>query len=328
MDDDGLSTACFDVAEADILREVMERLQDRHDDRLFVRGVLERLVRLAQAVKGFPSLYAPEKLAGHYRGPETLVEQLARRGSFATPLGLPVKASLAHDFVLAKVQAFRAILIVLEVPETQVSPALRERLRLKIGQSIYTLLADQLLMDIVVDGDVGLDRKRRAAELLVRFWERCIDLEIDDFCPLLESAWRARNRLVVEFGTLIGSVEVMRLLASAADPDIVDAFLRDDMSEGQRQAFEEFLFGISFEQLETLRREMNREGLVVIDRSWVARTLGLPKEELFSGVADPEAMFISYQKRQLGASYRRLRDVPGPRRTAEAFLMLSILAGR
>jgi hypothetical protein len=311
-------------AEAGALRQALDRLRDHPEDRAFLEGVLSRLERLAAVILDFPSLFSSEHLAGQRRGPETLVEQLVQRGPFATPLGLPIRAALARDFVLAKVQTFRAALLALEAPGIQAPSSLRERLRQEIAQSIYTMMGDRLLVDLIVDPEVPVASKRRAAALLLRFWERCLDLEIEDFCPLLESAWRARNRLVVEFGTLIGSVETVRLLASASDPDFVEALLQGD-SVARRQAFEEFLFGLSIEELGTVRQRMEEQGLVAIDRSWVAETLGLPERELFSGIADPEAMFVSYQKRQLGASFRRMQGSAGPHCTAEAFLMLSVL---
>ncbi|MDJ0864717.1 MAG: hypothetical protein QNK03_01330 [Myxococcota bacterium] len=315
-------TAYLDEAEVAVLHEALEALRGRDDDVGFLHGVLDRLGRLGEVVTDFPSLYAAEKMAGRYRGPETLVAHLVKRGPLAAPLGLPVRAALARDFVLAKVQTFRAVLLTLRAAGAD--PALCERVSHEEAQSIYSVLADQLLVDLIVDAGVASETKHRGAQLLVDVWERCIELEIDDFCPLLESAWRARNRLVVSYGTLIGGVEIVRLGAEG-DPAVAEALLDGDDTEERQLAFEEFLFGLSHEHLGTVRRVMAEQGLAAVDRAWVAETLGIAEAELFSGITDPEAMFAAYQKRQLGASYRRLRGVPGPKRTAEAFLMLHIL---
>ncbi len=313
----------LDAAEAKVLDEAMACLHDRPEDHAALGHALARLAHLGAVVREFPSLYETERLAGHRRGPETLVEHLVRRGPFAGPLGLPVRTALARDFVLAKVQTFRAVEMALDARGE--FEAARERVLQEIGQSIYTLLGEQLLIEIVVDAEVADATKRRAAEVLVRFWDRCIEFEIDDFAPLLESAWRARNRLVVEFGTLLGSVETLALLRGAGDAALLDAILPDDASSRRRQAFEEFLFGLTTEQLERVQQEMRRQQRNVVDRSWVAVTLGMPEEELFSGLSDPEAIFTSYRQRQLGASFRRLRNSPGPRRTAEFYVLLHIL---
>lgn len=315
----------LDHAEQKVLEETLDHLEAQPESQSVVRQSLERLSRLAEVVRSFPSLYTAGRLGMQYRSPETLVEQLVMLGPFTSALRLPVKASLARDFLLAKIQVFRAALLAIRSPGTHPPPGLEENLRLEIGQSIYTLLTEEVLLNLILIPETSNEVKRRAGQWLVRFWDDSTVLEIDDFCPLLESAWNARNRLVVDFGTLMGSIEILRLLGSASDPRFMDAFSHEGVSEEERQAFEEFLFGLPFEELETLRREMRVQGLAVVDRNWVAQTLKVPVGELFSGVSDPEAMFLSYQKRHLAASYRRLREAPGPRRTAEMFLLLYLL---
>jgi len=123
----------------------------------------------------------------------------------------------------------------------------------------------------------------------------------------------------------MGSVEVIRLLASAGDPRLMELFVGNRNSAEERRAFEEFLFGLAYEQLRVLRREMAEQGLTVVDREWVARTLDVDVGTLFSGVNDPEAMFDSYYERRLAASFRRMRNARGPHRTAEMFLMARVL---
>ena len=322
---DDLPTELLDFAERRMLREAAACLRGHPESLAWMEGLLGCLDQLGHVLERFPSLLDSSTLAGRSRDPDSLVERLIRLGSFASPLELPVKASLARDFVLAKIQAFRAILLAVQAPGVQAPGALSEELRREIGQSIFTLLAQDLLRDLALDSEVSLVTKRVAAEQLVRFWDRSVELEIDDFCPLLESAWQARNRLVVDFGTLIGSAELLRLLDAAGEPELMDAFLQDGTSVQRWQAFDEFLFGLSFEQLEWLRREMKGQGRAAVDRDWVASTLGIPPEKFFSGVVDPEAMLSSYRSRQLGASHRRLRGSSGPHRTAESFLMLYVL---
>lgn len=315
----------LDSAEVNILEETLAYLEGQPENQAVVRENLERLIRLGEVVRSFPSLYTAGRLGGQYRNAETLVDQLIQLGPFASALRLPVKASLARDYVLAKIQVFRAALLAIRSPRGRVPPALEEGLRHEMSQSTYTMLTEEVLLNVILVPETPLALKRRAGQWLIRFWDDSTVLEIDDFCPLLESAWKARNRLVLDFGTLMGSIEILRLLGSATDPRFMDAFCRDNGSEEERQAFEEFLFGLPFEEMETLRNEMNGQGLTVVDRKWVAKTLKVPVEDLFSGVLEPEAMFASYQRRQLSASYRRLREAPGPRRTAEMFLLLYLL---
>ena len=45
-----------------------------------------------------------------------------------------------------------------------------------------------------------------------------------------------------------------------------------------------------------------------------------PKHEI-----DPMALYRSYQRRQLAADFRLMSNAPGPRRTAEGYLMVYLL---
>jgi len=295
------------------------------DVRAIIEEKLATLTKLADTLQSIPSLYEEESLAGSHRSLETLIEQVASQGGFISPIALPLKASLARDYVLAKIQTFKAIFLSLKTAANSEVSDCKSQLQSEIGQSIFTLMAEEILLQIIIEDDVEPATKRLAGQWLVHFWDRSITVEIDDFCPLLESAWQARNQLVLDFGTLMGSVEVMRLISAAADPRFMDFFTVEETSEQMRQAFEEFLFGLTFEQLERLKSEMESQGLTAVNQHWVAETLDLPEDELLSGGTNPEKMFDSYHKRRQGASYRRLRESPGPQRTAELFLMLSIL---
>jgi hypothetical protein len=323
----------FDEAEQALLARVLNRLGEVPASQTLIERNIARVERLGAVVRSYPSLYVGSDLAGHHRDLSTLLDQLARIGPLASPFRFPVKANLARDFVLAKSQLVRSVLMALGAlggegaatsgsgPDTE----LVADLRAKLGECIYTLLIEDILLEILFDLQVTVAVRHRAGEWLVRFWDDSTAIAIHDFCPLLESAWRARNQLVVAFGTLMGSTEVMQLMGQAVDARFMDFFCRSDSPDEQRQAFAEFLFGLDHEQLEVLHDRMGDEGLTAVDASWVARTLGLEESELFSGVDDPEAMFLSYRKRRRAAQARRLRDVPGPRRAAESYLMHYLL---
>ena len=46
-----------------------------------------------------------------------------------------------------------------------------------------------------------------------------------------------------------------------------------------------------------------------------------------SFVGGPQALYTSYKKRKIKAHYRSLTSAPGPRKTAEEFVMTAVLAG-
>jgi hypothetical protein len=173
--------------------------------------------------------------------------------------------------------------------------------------------------------DVGLPTKQRAADQLITVWDDAA-LEIDDFAPLLESAWYARNRINSAYGTLLGARETFRLVGENCRPEVLEFFGREGMSADEIAAFEEFLFNMTSEELGTLRREMHRQGVPAASPAWAAAVLGRQIEELeHAREIDPMALYRSYQRRQLAADFRVKANAPGPRRTAEAYLLCFLL---
>ena len=160
---------------------------------------------------------------------------------------------------------------------------------------------------------------------MITIWDDAA-LEIDDFAPLLESAWHARNRINSAYGTLLGATETFRLVTEDCSPEVLEFFGRDGMSVDESAAFEEFLFNMTSEELATLRRAMRQQGIGAASPAWAAEILGRTIEELeHSHEIDPMALYRSYQRRQLAADFRLMSGAPGPRRTAEGYLMVYLL---
>jgi hypothetical protein len=98
------------------------------------------------------------------------------------------------------------------------------------------------------------------------------------------------------------------------------------MSADESAAFEEFLFNMTSEELATLRRAMQQQHLSAASPAWAANVLGRQIEELeHRHEIDPMALYRSYQRRQLAADFRLMSNSPGPRRTAEGYLMVYLL---
>src|SRR5262249_31909805 len=150
-------------------------------------------------------------------------------------------------------------------------------LREELAQSIYTLLAEELFLALLRKPDVEERTKRRAADKLITVWDDA-HLEIDDFSPILKSAWHARNRITSDFGCMVGAAETFRLVCEDCSPEVLDFFARDDRSVDEANAFEEFLFNMTFEELGQLRAEMRRQGLVAVKAQWASEVLGRPIE--------------------------------------------------
>jgi hypothetical protein len=119
----------------------------------------------------------------------------------------------------------------------------------ELAQSIYTLLCEDLFLALLRKPDVGAGSKRRRRQL-ISIWDDST-IEIDDFAPILESAWHARNRITSDFGCLVGATETFRLVCEDCSSEVLEFFARDGMTEPETQAFEEFLFNMTWEELNT-----------------------------------------------------------------------------
>ena len=255
-----------------------------------------------------------------------LVDRLAHADPMDRELFLPEKAHVARAFHLAKIALLRELRQVLSARDGSGGDVtLHAEVHSELAQSVYTLIATEILVGMLSDQLLAEHHRRRAARQLILVWERAAQLEIDDFCPLLEAAWRARSRIGVQFGALVGAGEYMRLVASDCPAEFLDYFVRDDAGDDEVQAFEEFLFNLPFEELTRLRTAARERGNI-IDRPAAEKILGRSLAESAT-VDDPDSIYRSYARRRTAAEHRRWVGAPGPRRTAEAYILTTVLAG-
>lgn len=271
-------------------------------------------------------LRRPTQLGGEARDEATLIEHLCSLDGLSGDLALPLKATLSRTHLLTKINFLRGFVkATAALTHVASAQAMAHDLREEVAQSIYTLLAEELLLALLRKPDVTRRTKQRAADQLITIWDDAA-LEIDDFAPLLESAWHARNRINSAYGTLLGATETFRLVREDCSPEVLDFFGRDGMSQDESAAFEEFLFNMTSEELALLRRAMQQQHVSAASPAWAAEVLGRQIEELeHSHEIDPMALYRSYQRRQLAADFRLMSTAPGPRRTAEGYLMVYLL---
>jgi hypothetical protein len=128
---------------------------------------------------------------------------------------------------------------------------------------------------------------------------------------------------------MVGATETFRLGCEDCSPEVLEFFARDDMDPAETSAFDEFLFNMTYEELVILRAKMHDEGKRAVSPQWASNVLGRPIEELeHSREIDPMALYRSYNRRQLAADFRLMSGAPGPRRTAEGYLMVYLLDQR
>jgi len=324
-----LGVAVLDRHETELVERALAMVQARSpNDAAILSGLYSELRATSELLDRQRPLRRPTSLGGEHRDETTLIDHLCSIDGLSGDLVLPLKATLSRTYLLTKINFLRgfvkATAAIVDGPDTE---RMAHDLREELAQSIYTLLAEELFLALLRKPDVTRRTKQRAADQLITVWDDAA-LEIDDFAPLLESAWHARNRINSAYGTLLGATETFRLVTEDCSPDVLEFFGRDGMSADESAAFEEFLFNMTSEELATLRRAMQQQHLSAASPAWAAEILGRQIEELEHGPQheiDPMALYRSYQRRQLAADFRLMSGAPGPRRTAEGYLMVYLL---
>ena len=297
-------------------------------DAQILRDLIGQLRETNALLDNTRPLRSTTALGGERRDVETLIAHLVSLDGLSGDLVLPLKATLSRTCLLTKIMFLRGFIkatsaIHASEGEVEMSRLIHD-LNEELAQSVYTLLCEELFMALLRKPDVAAGTKRRAADQLITIWDDAT-LEIDDFAPMLESAWHARNRITSDFGCLVGATELFRLVCEDCNPGVLEFFARDDLSADESAAFEEFLFNMTWEELSTLRRTMREQGTAAVTPAWASKVLGRSIDTLeHSREIDPMALYRSYNRRQLAADFRLVAGAPGPRRTAEGYLMVAL----
>jgi hypothetical protein len=298
--------------------------QTNPKQRTVIEGMLARLRAMAELIRQSPSLASSwDGGAGRAFSVDTLIEKLCTVRDYDIDLHIPTKAVLGQAYVIAKINFMKALGYTLDA--VGAPGELRENVEREFAQSIYTKLAEELFVSIVTDPN-GLPRvKTGAARFLYRIWEERLLIEVDDFAPLLESAWEARSKLLPVLGTMLGTHEVIRLFREARDKRFLDYFSEGDVEQEQLLAFEEFVFGLSHEQIARLRAHMVEEGRACISLEMAESLLGNSTATWLPPQNGAAALYTSYKKRRVNAAHRALTGASGPKKTAEEYVMMAFL---
>lgn len=323
------TVSVLDRRESELVEQAMAVVSTQSPaDAQVLQSLIEELKATSELLERQRPLRKPTALGGERRDEQTLIDHLCTIDGLSGDLALPLKATLSRTYLLTKINFLRGFVKATSAIDDRADCSkITHELREELAQAIYTLLAEELFLALLRKPDVTRRTKQRAADQLITVWDDA-NLEIDDFAPLLESAWHARNRINSAYGTLLGATETFRLVCEDCSPDVLEFFGREGMSADESAAFEEFLFNMTSEELAKLRRAMQQQHLAAASPAWAAEILGRQIEELEHGPTheiDPVSLYRSYQRRQLAADFRVMSGAPGPRRTAEGYLMVYLL---
>lgn len=315
----------FDAAERSLVERALDAVDRANGDQTgLLTANLARLHGLAELLTDSPSIASSWRARGRKgSSDESLIELLCSVPDYDLDLHLPTKAVLGQAYLIAKINFLKGLGYALESLETP--PELSQRIELEVGQSIYSKLAEELFITIVTSPDAPRGAKASAARFLFRVWDERLLVEVDDFAPILEAVWQARSKVLPVLGTMLGTHEVFRLFREANDSRFLDYFGSDDVADEQVLAFEEFLFGLSYEDIKKLREHLHDQGKACVTMDEARALLGNARPSWAPDAGGAQSLYTSYKKRRVKALYRALTAARGPKKTAEEYVMIAFL---
>jgi len=295
---------------------LVDRIEDYldsidHDENVQVKEKFDCLENLGMAISQYPSIRKGQKLRGVERTEEQLLEALC---SFASPsymLNIPVRVVASRSYLVAKYQAFSMLHILAGAHEEFVLP-----LRKVILSVIHTLMTEEVYFSCLNDPEFSPDVKLNLAYDLISLWDSGTDPRTVQHLPALDSLWTARDSSPPAFGTMNGTSELLRITMDMSN-DWQEFLVAHVSNSETRWALEEFLFGLSFEEIDTVRSRLIKFGINAVGHDEIPSYLGSRPAYGIINSSDFRAMYNFYVDRRDAARLRRRLLVPGPSHTIE-----------
>jgi len=309
-----ISTASVALTEAEnqLVDEIEAWLKECHpEDGKVVSESFFRLRTLGDAVFAYPSIRDVQSLRGEIFDEFRLVESLLAFSSSSLLLRTPTKVVTMRSFLVAKFHAFSLLANL---------TADREDFRVEVRKIVFsvisTLIAETVYFSCLDDPNFSRDTKTSLASDLVTLWDSGVDLRGVRHFSALSSLWLARNSSPPNFGTMDGNTELIRLTMDL-DEDWREFLVEESENDQARWALEEFMFGLSWEEIQKVRSELALCGIDAVGLEGIRHYTD--SDLAFFGVneGDPKTFYDFFIERRDACNFRKRLDAPGPRHTLE-----------
>ncbi|MDR3276383.1 MAG: hypothetical protein LBT11_04095 [Treponema sp.] len=319
----------FDSSPAPGLKEAEERLVEEILSSLdagkpelssLVRQRFETLREYGRVIARFPSIREVRSIRNDFLDGESLIGTFRRFSPGSRFLHVPSRITAVRSFLVAKSHSFALLARLVEDNEAY-SLAVRKVL----FSIIAALMAEEVYSSCLEDPAFPEKVRRRLADDLISLWESGIDpLEVR-YLPALEALWATRESTPPVYGTMDGSSEFFRISIDLG-PSWDEFIMRWGDNQAIRESLEEFLFGLSYEEIQKVRKGFRRRGGLSVKDEDIRSLLG--EAPVYASVkdSDPRAIYDFYIDRRDAAALRRSRNDPGPRETLEQMYLKFQLA--
>jgi hypothetical protein len=302
----------LDVFEEDIAQKTLTYIKEHFPSELEkVEDRFSALKTLGYAISLFPSVRETQRLREDIRDEESLIASMIDFSPSSRFLHTPTRIISSRSFLVAKSHAF-SMLSFLAAESTELSLSIRK----VIFSIICTLMAEDVYIACINDPSFAKEKKRFLAEDLIFLWDCGADPRSTHNLPALQSLWAARDAAPPCFGTMEGSSELIRV-SMELGMDWQEFIINQIAIDETRWALEEFLFGISFEEIIEVRSRLKRFGISAIDHKEIRSYLGSRPSFSMVDNNDPRGIYDFYVERRDAASFREKSSSLGPKKTLE-----------
>jgi len=273
------------------------------------------LKALGAAVFSYPSIRNTQFLKGIIYDEGQLVSSLLGFSTSSRLLHIPTKVVAMKSFLVAKFHAF-SLLSYLSAGREDFQTQVRN----VIFSVISTLMAEAVYFSFLEDTDFSHTTKENLANDLIALWDSGVDSRGVRHLSALSSLWIARDAAPPSFGTMNGSTELLRITIDL-DEDWRDFLIDESSNNDTRWALEEFLFGLTWEEIQQIRTRLSRYGVNAIGYDELRSYLDSQPSYSMVNQSDPRAIYDFFIERRDACNHRKRISAPGPKHTLEGIYL-------
>ena len=272
-----------------------------------------RLRFLGSAVFDYPSIKETQFVRDILVNEHQLTESLLFFSAASHLLRIPTKVAALRSFLVAKFHAFSLLAKLtiendsLHIPAKDITFSV-----------VFTLMAEDVYFSCLDDPSFSYNTKSTLANDLIALWDSGTDPRSIHHLMALSSLWTARDSAPPSFGTMDGNTELLRISIDMGTETEWEDFLKEESTNDKtRWALEEFLFGLSYEEIQKVRSRLKRYGVSSISHEEVRTYLDSKPAYSMVNNHDPRAIYDFFIERREACTLRKRVFAPGPLHTLE-----------
>jgi hypothetical protein len=300
--------------EESLIEKIEEWLKEkRPQDYFLAHERFRRLRNLGNAVFDYPSIRETQFVRDILVNENQLTESLLAFSAPSHVLRIPAKVAALRSFLIAKFHAFSLLSRL-----TEKNDELHSLVKNIPFSVVFTLMAEDVYFSCLDDPSFSPNTKTRLANDLINLWDSGIDQRSIHHLMALSSLWKARDSAPPSFGTMDGNTELLRISIDMGTDTEWEEFLKEESTNSHtRWALEEFLFGLSYEEILQVRGRLTRYGVSCVSHDEVRSYLDSKPVYSVVNEHDPRAIYDFFIERRDACTLRKRVNVPGPLNTLE-----------